>query len=78
VARIDTARCPLFLLSGEYDYSCTPEETLAVAKSVAGAEATIMKGLGHFPMSEDPQAFIDYLKPVLQKIEAIARQRQTT
>jgi pimeloyl-ACP methyl ester carboxylesterase len=78
VARIDTARCPLFLLSGEYDYSCTPEETLAVAKSVAGAEATIMKGLGHFPMSEDPQTFIDYLKPVLQKIEAIAQQRQAT
>jgi pimeloyl-ACP methyl ester carboxylesterase len=78
VARIDTARCPLFLLSGEYDYSCTPEETLAVAKSVAGAEATIMKGLGHFPMSEDPQTFIDYLKPVLQKIEAIAQRRQAT
>ena len=32
VAQIDTRRCPLFLLSGEYDYSCTPEETLAVAK----------------------------------------------
>ncbi len=28
VAQIDTSRCPLFLLSGEYDYSCTPEETL--------------------------------------------------
>ena len=26
--QIDTRRCPLFLLSGEYDYSCTPEETL--------------------------------------------------
>ena len=25
-------KCPLFLLSGEYDYSCTPEETLAVAE----------------------------------------------
>jgi pimeloyl-ACP methyl ester carboxylesterase len=78
VARIDTTRCPLFLLSGEYDYSCTPEETLAVANSVAGAEATIMKGLGHFPMSEDPQTFISYLKPVLQKIEAIAQRRQAT
>ena len=78
VARIDTTRCPLFLLSGEYDYSCTPEETLAVASSVAGAEATIMKGLGHFPMSEDPRTFIDYLKPVLRKIDAIAQRRQAT
>jgi hypothetical protein len=46
-------------LSGEYDYSCTPEETLAVAKSVAGCEATIMKGLGHFPMSENPAEFLN-------------------
>jgi hypothetical protein len=25
-------------------------------------------GLGHFPMSEDPQAFLTYLLPVLEKI----------
>jgi pimeloyl-ACP methyl ester carboxylesterase len=70
VADIDTKRCPLFLLSGEYDYSCTPEEMLAVAKSIAGSEATIMKGLGHFPMSENPQEFLKYLLPVLAKISA--------
>jgi pimeloyl-ACP methyl ester carboxylesterase len=68
VTEIDTSRCPLFLLSGEYDYSCTPEETLAVAKSVAGCEATIMKGLGHFPMSENPAEFMKHLLPVLEKI----------
>jgi pimeloyl-ACP methyl ester carboxylesterase len=68
VAQIDTKRCPLFLLSGEYDYSCTPEETLEVANSIAGCEVTIMKGLGHFPMSEDPQAFLTHLLPVLEKI----------
>jgi hypothetical protein len=27
-----------------------------------------MKGLGHFPMSEDPPQFISYLLPVLEKI----------
>lgn len=70
VARIDTSRCPLFLLSGEYDYSCTPEETLAVAASIKGCEATIMDGLGHFPMSEDPARFSQYLMPVLDRIRA--------
>src|SRR6202043_3862296 len=70
VAGIGTSRCPLFLLSGEYDYSCTPEETLAVAESVPGSEVTIMKGLGHFPMSENPEAFIGHLLPVLDKIRA--------
>ena len=41
---------------------------LAVANSIAGCEVTIMKGLGHFPMSEDPQAFLTHLLPVLEKI----------
>jgi pimeloyl-ACP methyl ester carboxylesterase len=68
VAEIDTSRCPLFLLSGEYDYSCTPEETRAVARSIPGCEVTIMDGLGHFPMSENPQVFLGYLLPVLETI----------
>ena len=68
VAEIDTSRCPLFLLSGEYDYSCTPEETGAVARSIPGCEVTIMNGLGHFPMSENPDIFLGHLLPVLEKI----------
>jgi pimeloyl-ACP methyl ester carboxylesterase len=27
-----------------------------------------MKGLGHFPMSENPEEFLKYLLPVLEKI----------
>src|SRR4051812_24317683 len=75
LGRIDTRRCPLFLLSGEYDYSCTPEETLAVAASIPGAEATIMKGLGHFPMSENPEVFVGHLLPVLDKIRRLSAPR---
>ena len=75
VAQIDTRRCPLFLLSGEYDYSCTPEETLAVANSIPGCEVTIMKGLGHFPMSENPEAFLTHLLPVLEKIGELMLKR---
>ena len=68
IAAIDTTKCPLYLLSGEYDYSCTPAETLDVARRVKGAQATIMSGLGHFPMSEDPQRFLMHLHPVLDQI----------
>jgi pimeloyl-ACP methyl ester carboxylesterase len=39
-----------------------------VGKSVPGSEVTIMKGLGHFPMSENPVEFLKYLLPVLEKI----------
>jgi pimeloyl-ACP methyl ester carboxylesterase len=67
VDEIDGRKTPLYLLTGEYDYSCTTEGTLDVAKRT-GAEAVIMKGLGHFPMSENPPQFIEYLLPVLEKI----------
>ena len=68
VADIDTRRCPLYLLSGEYDYSCTPEDTRELERNIKGAKAVIMQGLGHFPMSEDPQAFLAHLRPVLEEI----------
>ena len=67
---IDTKLCPLYLLTGEYDYSCSPEDTLAVGRAVPGAQVTIMKELGHFPMSEDPPLFLTYLEPVLAEIAA--------
>ena len=66
---IDARRCPLYLLTGEYDYSCTTEGTLEVARRT-GAQATIMRDLGHFPMSENPEKFIGYLLPVLEEIRA--------
>ena len=70
LARIDTAACPVHLLSGDYDYSCRPEDTLATAAAIPGAEAVIMPGLGHFPMSEDWPALRQHLLPVLDRIRA--------
>jgi pimeloyl-ACP methyl ester carboxylesterase len=62
---IDTKLCPVHLLTGEYDYSCTPESTLEVHRAIPGSHFTIMEGLGHFPMSEDYGRFRDYLLPTL-------------
>jgi pimeloyl-ACP methyl ester carboxylesterase len=67
---IDTSRCPLYLLTGEYDYSCTPEDTERTAAAIPGAEAVIMKEQGHFPMSENPAKFREYVLPVLEKIRS--------
>lgn len=68
LAEIDTSECPLYLLTGEYDYSCTPDDTRDLARHIKGAKVTIMEGLGHFPISEDPPRFMAYLRPVLQDI----------
>jgi len=68
---IDTTACPVFLLTGEYDFSCTPEDTLRTADAIPGAEVTIMQQLGHFPMSENPDQFRRYILPVLEKVHAL-------
>jgi len=67
LARIDTQRCPVALLTGEFDYSCRPEDTRATAAAIPGAEAVIMPGLGHFPMSENWPALKPHLMPVLER-----------
>ena len=65
---LDTKRCPLHLLTGEYDLSATPALTAELAKLVNATSFQVMEGLGHFPMSENPQQFRRYLLPVLDRI----------
>ncbi len=67
---IDTAATPLYLLTGEYDFSCSPEDSIRTAETIPGATVTVMKELGHFPMSENPGQFRKYILPVLDEIAA--------
>jgi pimeloyl-ACP methyl ester carboxylesterase len=68
VGRIDTSRCPLFMLTGEYDYSCTVEASAATAAKIPGARFQAMPGIGHFPFAENPVLFAQYLRPVLAQL----------
>ena len=68
VASIDTQACPLFLMSGNYDFSCTREDITRTADMIPGARLIPMEGVGHFPMSENPDLFASYLQPVLDEI----------
>lgn len=67
---IDTATTPLYLLTGEYDFSCSPEDSIRTAGTIPGAKVTVMEELGHFPMSENPGQFRKYILPVLEEIAA--------
>jgi pimeloyl-ACP methyl ester carboxylesterase len=62
--------CPIYLLSGEYDASATPAMGEELAGLIGAAYFQEMKAVGHFPMSENPDAFRGYLLPVLEMIEA--------
>jgi pimeloyl-ACP methyl ester carboxylesterase len=69
---LDTAKCPLYLLTGEYDLSATPAMTLELARGIRAEHVEVMKGLGHFPMSENPAQFRTYILPVLERIHDAA------
>ncbi len=61
------------MLTGEYDFSCTPEMSEKTVKKIKVAKFTEMKGIGHFPMIEDPDLYLSYLLPVLQEIKIMEK-----
>ncbi len=67
---IDTTAVGVHIMSGEYDYSATVEAGRAAHDAIAGSTFTEMPGIGHFPMSENPDVFIGHLLPVLDNIRA--------
>ncbi len=68
---LEKQECPIYLLTGEYDISATPALTADLAKKVNARHFEVMPGLGHFPMSEAPERFLGYLRPVLEQIRAL-------
>jgi len=67
---IDTGRIPVHILTGEYDPSATVAHGQAAHDAIAGSTFAIMPELGHFPMSENPDRFAEYLLPVLDTIRS--------
>lgn len=67
-ARIDTGKTPVWLLTGNYDYSATPTDSRRVAQEIAGATFTELTGFGHFPMVENPTGLMPYLQAPLRDI----------
>jgi pimeloyl-ACP methyl ester carboxylesterase len=72
VASIDVKKCPIYFLTGEYDWSTTPAMSKATADKISGAMMKSMPGLGHFPATENPAKFVPHL---LEAIEWIHKTR---
>lgn len=66
---IDTSKCEVHLLTGEYDFPTVPW-TEKAGEQIPGATVAIMKGLGHFPMSEDHAQLMGYVLPILDGVAA--------
>ncbi len=67
-SRIDTNKIAVYILSGEYDWSSPVESGRDAHKMIPGSTWSEMRGIGHFPMSENPKLFFSYLMPILESI----------
>ena len=70
-ASIDTSKTAVHIMNGEYDFSGSWEKGEEAHMAIAGSTWTKMVGMGHFPMCEDPERFVEYLMPLLDQIEAM-------
>jgi pimeloyl-ACP methyl ester carboxylesterase len=52
-------RCPVLLLWGTRDLILLPRQGRRFERLIPGAELRYLKGLGHTPMSDDPQVLAD-------------------
>ena len=50
--------------------SIPPPTSPAAYLAIPGSTWQEMKGMGHFPMSENPERFVEYLLPLLDRIGA--------
>ena len=72
MGQLDTEVCTVYMLTGEYDYSCTPDMSRATAERIklgrGGENLCVeeMEGLGHFPFSEDPERFLPCFRRALE------------
>jgi pimeloyl-ACP methyl ester carboxylesterase len=67
-SHISTRETPLWLMTGNYDYSATCDDARRIATEVPGARFTELPGFGHFPMVENPLCLVPFLEPALLDI----------
>lgn len=68
-ARVTSARCPVLVLSGEFDTTCTPAMGRRMADSVGGRHQ-VLPDVGHLPMLEDAATVLEHLQTQLDSAEA--------
>lgn len=78
VASIDTQNCPVYMLTGEYDWSNTPEMAQKTADKIPGAMHKSMPDLGHFPATENPAKFIPHLLEAIDHIQKVRSESLST
>ena len=68
VDRIDGSKIPIYMFSGEFDFTCPPQHVEDSARAIGDVNYEMLEGLGHFPMSENYDIFRPKLIRTLEEI----------
>ncbi len=52
--KLERVECPVLVIKGEEDFHIPLELAEETVKEIPGAELLVLKGVGHYPMMEDP------------------------
>lgn len=64
--KLGKVQCPVLVIRGDEDFHIPKELAEETVKEIPGGELLVMKGIGHYPMMEDPprvaQIIADFVK----------------
>ena len=65
--KLGKVRCPVLLMKGEESFHIAPELAHETVKEIPGAELLFLKGIGHYPMMEDPPRIAEIIADFLKR-----------
>jgi proline iminopeptidase len=66
--QLHSIQTPTLVIEGEADWVCPPAGARALAAGISGAELVLIPHAGHFPFSEEPQAFKEIIAEFLEAL----------
>lgn len=67
IPKLKKIRCPTLVLGGENDWICSPTQTKAIAKNIAGAKMKIFKKCGHSVAVDAQREYVKLISEFLKK-----------
>jgi proline iminopeptidase len=71
--RLPEITVPALVVTGAYDWVCPPVAGRTIAAGLADADYIEVRGAGHFPFAEEPEAFQGAVRGLLARVAARER-----
>lgn len=65
--RLQSIAVPSLVVTGEHDLTVKAEESLRLAKELPGASLEVIPDCAHLPQEEQPQAFVEAVRPFIRR-----------